>query len=88
VRTDRAIADQAISKTNPANDGWEIVVKPYGWMSGQSGVIGFAGFEADYEVDFADILENLDGGALLGLDIWKGRWGFVVDGVSLSMGFI
>lgn len=44
----------------PAEDRWQFEVTPYFFAAGLDGTVGVRGVEADVDLDFEDIWDNLD----------------------------
>lgn len=66
--------------TAPADDdGWRFRGAMYGWGQALDGEIGIRGLEADVNLDFKDILEDLNFAAMGVFEIGKGRWSFLAD---------
>ncbi|MDH3745961.1 MAG: hypothetical protein OES47_12745 [Acidobacteriota bacterium] len=66
--------------------GWEYSFAPYGWVAGLDGAVTTRGVTAAAEVDFADIFENLETGALLHFEAAQGDWTVLADLVFLGIG--
>lgn len=64
----------------PQESEWQFRLEPYGWATGIDGTVGAAGFTANTEVGFSEILDHLDMAAALQLEARKGRWGVLLDG--------
>jgi hypothetical protein len=62
-------------------DDWSVTVAPYLWLSSMDGTASVAGTEADVDLPFDDIVKDLSFGAMLLVDIQKGRLGIGVDGL-------
>jgi hypothetical protein len=58
---------------------WEFTVAPYVWMTGIDGDATVRGREADVDVDFSDIWDNLDFAAMAQMEARKGRFGFFLQ---------
>ncbi len=58
---------------------WEFIVVPYLWMTGIDGDVTVKGRDADVDVDFDDILDDLDIAALANFIAKRGRWEFFVQ---------
>ena len=71
---------------NPAvADEWDWEVTPYLWASGISGGVAVGNIEADISVGFEDIVNVLQGGALLRLEGMSGQNGVFGDIVFLAL---
>jgi hypothetical protein len=58
---------------------WEFRMALYGWAEGLDGDIGVLGRTAAVDVDFSDILKDLDMGFMGTFAVTRGRWSFVAD---------
>jgi len=67
------------------DDEWEVIVAPYVWTVGMSGDVTIEGTEASADVDFEDILDNLDVAGRLRLEVRRGRVGFFVDPTYVNL---
>jgi opacity protein-like surface antigen len=68
-----------------AQDSWQLEVTPYLWASGMDGTVGVQGVEADLDAKFEDILEQLDSAFLATLELRRGRWGLLLDGIYFKL---
>lgn len=62
-----------------ANSKWEFIMVPYLWMTGIDGDVTIKGREADVDVSFDEILDDLDIALLSNFIAKKGRWEFFVQ---------
>jgi len=69
-----------------SEDEWTHNIAPYLWAAGLSGQVGIGGTVMDVDMDFDEILDNLDFGGFLTLNGQKGRWGYYVDIAYLKLG--
>lgn len=60
-------------------------VTPYFWAIGINGDVTAGGREADVDVDFGDIWDNLDIAFALRAEAWYGKWMFFIDGSYLQV---
>jgi opacity protein-like surface antigen len=71
-------------------DEWKNAITPYLWMSGMSGktVIGtpLGPVEADVDLNFGDILSNLDMGAMVSYEGGINRWVVLGDLIYMKLG--
>jgi hypothetical protein len=75
-----ASAQQA-EGTVPPGDRWTLTVAPYLWIASMDGHATVAGTKADVDVPFSDLLKDLSGGLMMGVDVEKGRFGIGVNGL-------
>lgn len=68
-----------------AAEEWEFEVTPYIFGSALSGTTGIKGVEADLDMSFSDILENLDGGFMGLFTARQGRWKYNFEAVYFKL---
>jgi len=73
-------------RAQAASDGWRCDWTIYGLAAGMSGDVTLRGVEADIDVPFDVILENLEFGAMTSLRVGKGRWAGTVDVIYMGLG--
>jgi len=69
----------------PVESEWEFGFRPYLWMTGLSGDIGFNGITAPVDIEFDDIFDNLDFAWSSTLEAKKGKWGALLDFTYLDL---
>jgi hypothetical protein len=62
-------------------DPWKWTVAVYAWMFGLNGTTSVRGLDANVDVAFSDLLDYLDFAAMGHVELWKGEWGFMFDGL-------
>ena len=62
------------------DDGWEFLVKPYGWLTGVDGTLSAGNFSTDVDIDAAEVISHLDWAVFLQAEARRGRWGLLFDG--------
>jgi len=60
-------------------DSWEFSIAPYLVAAGMDGSITVKGIEADVDVPFSDIVENLDLALMVHFDMRNDRWALMSD---------
>ena len=81
-----AAAQSTPPQTAPASEGWRHTLVLYGLGAGLSGETAVRGLEADVDVGFSDLLENLEAG---GMAAWRGetdRWALMANAVFVGLG--
>jgi hypothetical protein len=78
-------ADQA-AIVEAEDPGWTVDVSVYVLGAGMDGVIGVAGHEADIDVSFGDIVENLEMGAMGLVRVTRNRWAFTTELIYMGLG--
>jgi hypothetical protein len=78
-----AIPTQAQEPTTerPPEDRWTFTVAPYLWATSLDGKTSVGGVEADVDLPFGDILDELAIGGMLLVDVQRGRFGIAINGV-------
>ncbi|MFO7596895.1 MAG: hypothetical protein R6W92_11215 [Desulfocurvibacter africanus] len=61
------------------------LVAPYLWMTSLDGEVSARGRTAEVDVDFGEIWDDLDFGAQVHLEAWRGRWGAFADTTYLDL---
>ena len=64
---------------NGQDSKWEFTITPYLWMTGIDGDVTVKGRDAEVDVGFDDILDELDIAALAHFIAKRGRWEFFVQ---------
>jgi len=62
-----------------ADKKWAFSVTPYLWMVGLDGDMTVMGVKSDVDVDFGDILDNLDFAFSVHMEAKRGKWGLFFD---------
>lgn len=65
-------APAAIAQSDP--EGWEYTIAPYLMAGSLDGSLGIGLIEADVDVPFETIIENLDMAAMVQFDMRTERW--------------
>jgi hypothetical protein len=76
-----AVGQQAEPPAPTTNDRWAVTVAPYLWATSMDGHASVGGIKADVDVPFSDILKDLSFGAMMLVDVEKGRFGVGVNGL-------
>jgi hypothetical protein len=67
--------------TAPMGDQWVFTVAPYLWAASMDGHAAVGGIKSDVDVPVQDVLKDLSFGAMLAVDVQKGRFGVGVNGL-------
>jgi hypothetical protein len=59
--------------------GWEVIWAPYIWGSALDGDVGVGGHEIEIDMSFRDVLDHLDYGIFLPVEMRYGRWAAVIE---------
>ena len=65
---------------------WTFIVAPYLWALSLDGDITIRGTTQAVDVSFGDLLENLNFGANVRVEAWKGKWSFFADEMYAHLG--
>jgi hypothetical protein len=76
-----AVGQQAEPPAAAASDRWNITVAPYLWATSMDGHAAVAGIKSDVDVPVQDVLKDLSFGAMLAVDVEKGRFGIGFNGL-------
>ncbi len=69
-----------------AGKDWVFSFAPYLWMTGLNGTLGARGSEADVDISFGDIWDNLDFAFQGHAEVfYKNKWGFFIDGTYMKL---
>ena len=72
---------QDATTDRPPEDRWTVTVAPYLWLTALDGNATVAGIKSDVDVSASDLLKDLSLGAMLALDVEKGRFGIGINGL-------
>lgn len=79
------VPPEAVVNAAPSESLWDVTFILPGWLAGVDGTLGAGGVEADVDAGFDDILDNIDmiaGGAV---ELKRGRFGLLLDGLYMDM---
>jgi hypothetical protein len=74
-------AAQQMETATPPGDRWTVSVAPYLWATSMDGNATVAGIKSDVDVPVQDVLKDLAFGAMLAVDVEKGRFGIGFNGL-------
>ena len=81
-----AVAQNAAAGETAEASGGRYQVSPFLWASGIEGDVGVGSLTVPVEVEFSELVENLEGGLMLyGRATW-GRWSLGLEGVWMELG--
>jgi hypothetical protein len=69
----------------PASAPWQLSLTPYVWALSMKGDVGVGRAEADVDVSFSDILDNLNVAVMLEVELRKGRFGLLSDTIYANL---
>jgi opacity protein-like surface antigen len=67
-------------------EGWVVDASIYILGAGMDGTVGIGGNEADINVGFSDVLENLEMGGMGSLRVARGLWAFTTEVIYMGLG--
>src|SRR5262245_36130814 len=65
----------------PAGDRWIVTLAPYLWLVSMDGHAAVGGVKSDVDVPVQDVLKDLSFGAMMAVDVRKGRFGIGLNGL-------
>ena len=68
------------------DEGWVVDVSVFMLGAAMDGTIGIAGHDADIDVSFSDIVENLEMGGMGSMRVARGRWAFTTEVIYMGLG--
>jgi hypothetical protein len=80
-----AVGQQPGATAAPPSDGWTVTLAPYLWLASMDGNAAVGGVETDVDVPLSDLLKDLSGGAMMIVDVEKGRFGIGVNGLFVRV---
>jgi hypothetical protein len=87
IRRQSALLGTALLVAAPLHAAeWKHEVAPYLWGSAMDGATAVGPLEADVDVSFGDILENLEMGFMGAYRATRDRWSITVDGIYMGLG--
>ena len=81
-----ATALLASASVQAQDEGWVVDVSVFMLGAAMDGTIGIAGNDADIDVSFSDIVENLEMGGMGSLRVARGRWAFTTEVIYMGLG--
>lgn len=84
ILIDPAFAQNGTPSKDIVKD-WEFEIWGYGIAAGITGDVGFRQANVEVDVDFSDILENLDFGFMGLAQARKGQWSYILDGIYMKL---
>jgi len=81
-----AFAPSVAAEEKPAESGWEFNVAPYMWAISMDGNLTVRGLEADVDVSFNDIWDELNFAFMLAYEARKGHWGLWGNTIYSNLG--
>ncbi len=67
------------------NNNWQFELTPYLWVVGMEGSTGPKNLEADVDMNFGDILDNLDKAFIINMEANKGQWSIWLDFIKMKL---
>lgn len=78
-------AGESVSDELATSDRWQNTLYFYLWTTGMDGTAAIGGNEADIDLSFSDLFEDLDGALSLRFESHKGKWGYFIDGMYVKL---
>jgi len=67
------------SSSSTQNGEWEVSIAPYIWFVSIKGDTTVKGSKSSVDTNIFDIYDNVNFAGELHAEIWKGKWGFLID---------
>ncbi|MBW2429168.1 MAG: hypothetical protein JRF56_09430 [Deltaproteobacteria bacterium] len=80
------LAPPVAAEEKPAESAWEFHVAPYLWAISMDGNVTVKGLEADADLSFSDIWDQLNFALMLAYEARKGRWGLWGNTIYAHLG--
>ena len=64
---------------------WQFQMAPYFLMAGLNGTAGIRGVTSDVDMSFSDIFNKLNFAFMMAVEVRKGRWGIILDGIYMKL---
>lgn len=84
VSAEQQISPKSDDTATP--DKWQFEISPYFFAAGLYGTTGVRQVQGEVEKDFGDILEDLEMGGMLAVEVRKGSWAFIFDSIYMRLG--
>jgi len=81
-----AVAPSMAAEEESSGSGWEFGVAPYLWALAMNGNVTVKGLEADVDVSFSDIFDELNFAVMLAYEARKGHWGLWGNTIYANLG--
>lgn len=81
-----AVAPSVAAEEKPAESGWEFGVAPYLWALSMNGNVTVKGLEADVDLSFNDIWDELNFAFMMAYEARKGHWGLWGNTIYANLG--
>jgi len=65
---------------------WDFMMAPYVWAAGMDGDVAVLGIPGEVSLGFGDMVDMLDGGALVHFEAHRGKWTILADVIYLDLG--
>jgi opacity protein-like surface antigen len=73
------------AKAEDPGGGWQLEVTPYLFGAGLDGTVGVRSVEGELDADFDEILDNLDSAFMGTVELRRGRFGLLLDGLYFKL---
>ena len=80
----RGVFAQDVS-TDTDSDKWQFTVAPYAWLIGLHGDVTVDGTKSSVDMDFGELLDDVDFAGQLHGEAWKGDLGLFLDGTWIKL---
>ena len=80
------LASPVAAEEKPAESAWQFQVAPYLWAISMDGKVTVKGLEADVDLSFSDIWDELNFALMLAYEARKGNWGLWGNTIYANLG--
>jgi len=81
-----AFTPSVTAEEKPAESAWQFTVAPYLWAISMDGNVTVKGLEADLDLSFSDIWDELNFAFMMEYEARKGNWGFWGNTIYANLG--
>ena len=81
-----ALTPSVTAEEKPAESAWQFHVAPYLWAISMDGNVTVKGLEADLDLSFSDIWDELNFAFMMEYEARKGNWGFWGNTIYANLG--
>lgn len=79
ARSEDRVGNASTTSVQTNDDPWSFRVAPYVWATALNGDIGVDGLKSHVNATVGEVLDHVDGGAMLTAEARYGRWGLITD---------
>jgi opacity protein-like surface antigen len=80
-----ALSAAGVRAETSTDERWQFELTPYFWGANLEGTLAVRGVEAELDADFEDIFDNLDSAFMGTIELRRGIWGLLFDGIYFKV---